>query len=198
MAQPRERVEKAHLEIAGADGARASSTKGNFKKISGGYYDVEYILAFLFLTRVLPGSVETGSAPRAESRGHVLRQIAALESAGTEASGLTTAQAQILRAAALLYRSLDHALRLVTGRPSNQLPEPALAERVTRLLQGWRLPLPEGLEPAVESARHQIPALYEQIVLAALPLPMPQAGRQHHTLRLFHAHGHLRRQPGHR
>ena len=57
----------------------------------------------------------------------------------------------------------------MTGRPSNQLPEPALAERVTRLLQGWGLPLPEGLEPAVESARHQIRALYEQIVLAALP-----------------------------
>src|SRR6267378_291070 len=169
MAQTRERLEKAHLEIAGVDGVRASSTKCDFKKISGGYYDVEYILAFLFLTRILPGSVETGRPFRAESRGHVLRQIAALESAGTEASGLTTAQAQILRAAALLYRSLDHALRLVTGRPSNQLPEPALAERVTRLLQGWRLPLPEGLEPAVESARHQIRALYEQIVLAALP-----------------------------
>jgi len=72
----------------------------------------------------------------------------------------------VLRAAALLYRSLDHALRLVTGRPANQLPERALAERVTRLLELWNIPLPEGLAAAVENMRQRTRALYEQLVSA--------------------------------
>ena len=154
MARTRER-----LETEGAGSAQGLAAKGEFKKVAGGYYDVEYILAFLFLTRGLPRGLATG--------GHVLRQIATLESAGVEAAGLSTTQAQTLRAAALLYRSLDHALRLVTGRPANRLPEPALAERVTRQLERWNLPLPESLEAAVENMRRQLRALYEQIVLAA-------------------------------
>jgi len=150
LAHTRER-----LEMEGAGPARSLGTKGEFKKVAGGFYDVEYILAFLFLTRGLT----TG--------GHALRQIAALESAGPETAGLTTTQAQTLRSAAMLYRSLDHALRLVTGRPANRLPEPALTERITRLLAQWNLPLAEGLEAAVEAMRRQTRALYEQIVLAA-------------------------------
>jgi glutamate-ammonia-ligase adenylyltransferase len=49
-------------------GARA---KGEFKKLSGGYYDIEYVLGFLFLSK--------GARPVAAQ---VMRQIAALESAG--------------------------------------------------------------------------------------------------------------------
>ncbi len=154
LARTRER-----LETEGTDPARTLGSKGEFKKMAGGYYDVEYILAFLFLTRGLPRGLGTG--------GQVLRQIAALESASPEAAGLTTTQAQMLRAAALLYRSLDHALRLVSGRPANRLPEPALAERVSGLLARWNLPLPDGVEAAVENMRRQTRALYEQIVLAA-------------------------------
>ncbi len=154
LAHTRER-----LETEGADPTRSRGTKGEFKKVAGGFYDVEYILGFLFLTRGLRRNLSTG--------GHVLRQIAALESAGAEACGLTTTQAQTLRAAAVLYRSLDHALRLVTGRPANRLPEPALAARVTRLLERWNLPVVEGLGAAVENMRRQTRTLYEQIVLAA-------------------------------
>jgi glutamine synthetase adenylyltransferase len=149
LAHTRERLEK-----EGIDPSRSLGVKGEFKKVQGGYYDVEYILAFLFLT---------GDLPRTESRGHVLRQIAQLESAGA----LTTTQAQTLRAAAVLYRSLDHAIRLVTGRPANRLPEPALAERARRLLELWKIPLADSLEAAVENMRRQTRALYEQIVLAA-------------------------------
>ncbi len=154
LAHTRER-----LETEGTDPARTLGTKGEFKKVAGGYYDVEYILAFLFLTRGLPRGLSTG--------GHVLRQIAALEFAGAEAAGLSTTHAQTLRAAALLYRNLDHAIRLVTGRPANRLPEPALALRVTLLLERWGLRPAESLEGAVESMRRQTRTLYQQIVLAA-------------------------------
>jgi glutamate-ammonia-ligase adenylyltransferase len=155
LAHTRELLEQAQVGKESEDAARTLGGKGEFKKVSGGFYDVDYILAFLFLTRGLPRGLLPGS--------HVLRQIAALESAGA----LATAQAQTLRAAAMLYRCLDHALRLVTGRPANRLPEPALAGRVTRLLERWNLPLAEELEAWVESTRRQTRVLYEQIVLAA-------------------------------
>jgi len=141
------------LEKEATERASGLGVKGEFKKVPGGYYDVEYILAYLLLTRELP---------RTESRGHVLRQIAQLESAGA----LTTTQAQGLRAAALLYRGLDHALRLVTGRPANRLPEPALGARVRRLLDLWKIPIGESIEAEVEAMRRQTRALYEQIVVA--------------------------------
>jgi glutamate-ammonia-ligase adenylyltransferase len=149
LAHTRELLEK---EVT--DPGRTLGVKGEFKKFPGGYYDVEYILAYLFLTR---------GQPRGEAPGHVLRQVAQLESA----SALTTAQAQRLRAAALFYRGLDHALRLVTGRPTNRLPEPALAERARRLLEFWKIPLAENVEAEVEAMRRQTRALYEEIVLAA-------------------------------
>jgi glutamate-ammonia-ligase adenylyltransferase len=138
------------LEKESASGVRRA--KGEFKKLSGGYYDVEYLVAYLALT---------GAAGIPEPA-HILRQIAALE-AGRQ---LDPADARTLRGAALLYRSLDHALRLVTGHAAKRLPEPALAERVTALLNQWGVPIEGALEDAVALARQQTRALYEKIVVA--------------------------------
>jgi glutamate-ammonia-ligase adenylyltransferase len=147
LAHTKERLEKE---------ASGSPTKGGFRASAGGYYDIEYILAFLTLTRAL--------APRAsEGPGHILRQIAAVESAGA----LDPSPAQTLRSAALLYRSLAHALRLVSGRPSGHLPEPAQATRVVRLLKEWRVPLAGTLEETMEAAKRDVRAVYEQTILAA-------------------------------
>jgi glutamate-ammonia-ligase adenylyltransferase len=144
----RERLEKE------STGPRA---KGEFKKLSGGYYDVEYLVAFLTLTRV-----QTAPEPS-----HILRQIAALE--GMEIIGRVEARA--LRSGALLYRGLDHALRLITGHPAKRLPEPALAERVAALLHQWGVPVEGTLEAAVARARQQVRALYEKTVVAAAEAP---------------------------
>jgi glutamine synthetase adenylyltransferase len=131
--------------------------KGEFKKLGGGYYDVEYLLAYLLLTR----------APHWMEPAHPLRPIAALEAAGV----LDTADARTLRSAAWLYRALDHALRVVTGRPVHRLPDPGLAGRVTSLLHQWGIPLEGTLEAAVARARQQTRALYERIVVAAAEKP---------------------------
>jgi hypothetical protein len=124
--------------------------------MSGGFYDIEYILAFLFLTGGLGKSVAPGS--------HVLRQIAALESAGSGAAGLTTPTAGALRAAALFYRSVDHAVRIVTGHAVKGEPEPALAERVTLLLKVWGMDLRGGVSEELVAMRIQTRALYERLV----------------------------------
>ncbi len=150
----RERLEREGI------GPRA---KAELKKLSGGFYDIDYLLAFLFLTE------------RAEPvGGNVLRQLATLEAAGL----LSAEQAQTLRNAALLYRSVDHAVRLLTGHAASRLPEPAQAVRVMRLMDSWGLPLApvesvaapsaaEVLENSMERARQQVRALYARIVLAA-------------------------------
>jgi glutamate-ammonia-ligase adenylyltransferase len=133
-------------------GARA---KGEFKKVAGGFYDIEYILGFLTLRR-LPG------APA----GHALRQIAALESV----SALGSREAQSLRAAAQLYRAVDHAHRMITGRTANRVPEPALAARIAALLDLWRIPVSshdagpyERLLAAIAAARDEVRRLYEEL-----------------------------------
>jgi len=154
------------LEREGADPDRPIGQKGEFKRMAGGYYDVEYVVAFLFLTRVLRDERPTDQSI-IEGRGHVLRQIALLEAKGPSVSGLGSTEAQTLRAAAMLYRSIDHALRIVTGRSANHLPESTMAQRVVRLLEQWQFPLPEGIEAAVETTRRHVRGLYEHTVVRA-------------------------------
>jgi len=125
--------------------------KAGFKNESGGFYDIDYLTAFLFISHRL-----------APPGGHILRQIAALESAGA----LASARAQTLRSAALLYRSVDHAIRLVTGHPAERVPELPLARRVARLLADWQIPQADSLARAIDEAREQVRALYKQIFAA--------------------------------
>jgi glutamate-ammonia-ligase adenylyltransferase len=134
--------------------AGATRSKGEFKKVAGGYYDIEYLLGFLSLTREAPIVA-----------GHVVRQIAALESAGA----LETSQAQTLRTAAMLYRSVDHAIRVITGRSANRLPEPALAARIRELLERWQVPVTGDLDDAIANPRKQVRTAYERIILSGLP-----------------------------
>jgi [glutamine synthetase] adenylyltransferase / [glutamine synthetase]-adenylyl-L-tyrosine phosphorylase len=142
---------------ASAPGPRACEGEGGerkgkagFRNECGGFYDIDYLVAFLLLSKRL-----------APPGGHILRQIAALESAGA----LSPAEAQTLRSAALLYRGVDHAVRLVTGRPAEQAPEPPLAARVARLLADWQIPQAENLAAGIEEAREQVRALYNRIVV---------------------------------
>ena len=154
LTHTRNLLERATLEKQGPEWGRLPVTKGEFKRVAGGFYDVEYLLAFLFLTRGLQAGVAPG--------GHVLRQIAALESGGA----LSTAVAQSLRSASLLFRGIDHAVRLVTGRPANHLPEPALAQRIAPVLARWGTPVGDRLEGSIEAARRQTRAVYEQLFLS--------------------------------
>jgi glutamate-ammonia-ligase adenylyltransferase len=125
-----------------------------FKKLAGGFYDVDYIVALLFLSRGL----QAGISPR----GNVLRQITSLESAGESASGMTAAIANGLRAPALLYRGVDHAIRVITGHSTKRDPEAALASRVELLLRRWNLPVRDVLRE-LHDMRERTRALYERV-----------------------------------
>lgn len=151
LAQTRERlVSEGSVWEAGRPPER------EFKKLAGGFYDVDYIVAFLFLTRGLAAGIPPG--------GNILRQIAALESAGEKLSGLSSADANSLRAPALLYRATDHAIRLITGHSAQRDPEPALAARVEALLRRWNVPV-RDLRHELREMRERTRALYEKFWL---------------------------------
>jgi [glutamine synthetase] adenylyltransferase / [glutamine synthetase]-adenylyl-L-tyrosine phosphorylase len=146
LAQTRER-----LVTEGSVWEAGRPPEREFKKLAGGFYDVDYIVAFLFLARGLAAGIPPG--------GNILRQIAALESAGETIAGLTSADANALRIPALLYRGTDHAIRLITGHSAQRDPEPALAARVEALLRRWSIPVGD-LRHDLRETRERTRALY--------------------------------------
>ena len=121
-----------------------------FRACAGGFFDIDYIAAYLKLSRGLVGVQPT----------NVVAQISFLEANGA----LDSRQAGTLRAAAMFYRSLDHAIRLVLGHPSAELPEPAQIARVSALLEKWGVPISGGLQDAVISTRGMVRGIYDAMV----------------------------------
>jgi glutamate-ammonia-ligase adenylyltransferase len=122
--------------------------RARFKKMAGGFYDLEYITGYLTLARSVspPG-------------GNAWLQIRALEEAGV----LAPSDADTLYSTATLYRAADHAARLITGRALSGWPEPALAERISRLLERWELVWQDDLRSALLAQSRAIRALYLSI-----------------------------------
>lgn len=138
---------RARLEKEGT----GPQSRTEFKHIAGGFFDIEYILGLLLF--------QCGVA--FPPSGDTLAQIATLQSA----SALAAAHAAALSNAAAFFRCLDHAHRLITGRAANRTPEPALAERIARLLAQWGFALPSSahpLEHLVASTRQQTRQIYAQ------------------------------------
>ncbi|MGB6524368.1 MAG: hypothetical protein WBE87_05570 [Candidatus Acidiferrales bacterium] len=124
-----------------------------FKSCAGGFFDIDYIAAYLKLARGLV----------AEAPANIVTQISFLGSNGA----LGSRQAETLRAAAICYRSLDHAIRLALGRPSEQLPEPAQLPRVYALMEQWGVAVHGSLFDAVAGMRRMVRGIYVGIVRGA-------------------------------
>jgi [glutamine synthetase] adenylyltransferase / [glutamine synthetase]-adenylyl-L-tyrosine phosphorylase len=162
----RERLERERAE--GATG---------FKCAAGGFFDIEYVIAYAALAHG-----EFAAMPK-----NVLEQIASLEmSATSEAAGVSGSFAknaqdlrpfaenalglrrqdvEVLREAAMFYRSLDHAIRLVLGRSSSTLPEPAQIPRVSALMKEWGVPVHGSLHDAVTATRRAVREIYKTTVI---------------------------------
>jgi len=125
-----------------AAGPRA---KGRFKKMAGGFYDLEYVIGYLTLANGFTMSA-----------GNTVAQIRPLEEAGA----LDPAGIETLQTTAILYRAADHAARLITGRPLADWPEPSLAERISRLLRQWGVAWEGELRAALEERGRAIRELY--------------------------------------
>jgi glutamate-ammonia-ligase adenylyltransferase len=116
----------------------------NTKTAPGGYYDVDFAVSCLRLRhRVLtpPGA-------------NMAEQIAALRAGGW----MSQEDAQTLATGAGFLRSLDHALRLVTGKAAGGLPERVGdAEAVENLLRRW------GLITGTETVAQRLHETHQQV-----------------------------------
>lgn len=128
---------------------RADRSRSGLKLAPGGYHDLEYALGF----PAVVGAV----APEGRT---LLEQIRTLEAAGL----LEGDAARTLRAAATLFRSADHALRLVTGHPLGRKPDPAVSRRAARLLAAWDVPDADRFLEAIEERRAEVIRLYRALV----------------------------------
>ncbi|MGD0922564.1 MAG: glutamine-synthetase adenylyltransferase [Terriglobia bacterium] len=116
----------------------------NTKTAQGGYYDIDFAVSYLRLRQRM--ALPAGA--------NMAQQIAALVSAGL----LSVEDAQVLSDGAAFLRSVDHAIRLVTGRAADGLPEHVgHAEAVESLARHW------GLIPGGESLATRLREIQEQV-----------------------------------
>ncbi len=124
----------------------------NTKFVPGGYYDVDFAVSYLRLRhRVLlpPGT-------------NVAAQIETLRSA----SIMSDEDARLLREGAAFLRSVDHAVRLVTGRPGEGLPvHVGHREEVETLTRNWGLvPAASTLAERLKEVQQEIRYVYRRMV----------------------------------
>jgi glutamate-ammonia-ligase adenylyltransferase len=124
----------------------------NTKTAPGGYYDVDFAVSCLRLRHRLalpPGA-------------NIERQIAALRRAAL----LTDRDAQALTQGAAFLRTTDHAIRLVTGRTADGLPEHVgHAEAVENLSRRWKLiGSHDRLAARLSETQQQIRHVYRRLV----------------------------------
>ncbi len=116
----------------------------NPKTAPGGYYDVDFAVSYLRLRHGIalpPGS-------------NTARQIEALESAGA----LSADDARALRDGGAFLRSVDHAIRLVSGKASEGLPtHVGQREAVETLARNW------GLVPSSTSLAQRLWEVQQEV-----------------------------------
>jgi glutamate-ammonia-ligase adenylyltransferase len=124
----------------------------NTKTAPGGYYDIDFAVSCLRLrnrTELPPGTNMPG-------------QITALKSAGL----LSEEDATVLAEGAAFLRSVDHAVRLATGKSADGLPEHVgHAEAIESLAHRWGLIGPgETLAPRLRETQKRVRYVYRRLV----------------------------------
>jgi glutamate-ammonia-ligase adenylyltransferase len=124
----------------------------NTKTAPGGYYDVDFAVSYMRLRHRVT----------AMAGANMVEQIAALRAA--KAIGADDASA--LTEGARFLRSVDHIIRLVTGKAPNGLPENgAQAETTESMAQRWNL-ISEGqtLAAKLHETQQQLRYVYRRLV----------------------------------
>jgi [glutamine synthetase] adenylyltransferase / [glutamine synthetase]-adenylyl-L-tyrosine phosphorylase len=122
------------------------------KTAPGGYYDVDFAVSYLRLRERLPLLAGSNTA----------QQIAALREAGI----LKPGDSADLAAGASFLRAVDHAERLVMGRPVRGFPERSgQVEGVEQLLRSWGYMADEGassLQARLTDVQQQVRVLFDR------------------------------------
>jgi len=124
----------------------------NTKTAPGGYYDVDFAVSYLRLQHhvtVAPGA-------------NMAEQIRSLRAAGA----ISSDDAELLTGGAGFLRSVDHILRLVTGKAPNGLPEHVgHAEAAENLARRWKLiPDERTIAQQLRESQQQVRCVYRRLV----------------------------------
>jgi len=124
----------------------------NTKTAPGGYYDVDFAVSYLRLQHHI------AAAPGA----NMAEQIRILRAAGA----ISSDDAEVLTTGAGFLRSVDHILRLVTGKAPNGLPEHVgHAEAAETLARRWKLiPDEQTLASQLHETQQQVRYVYRRLV----------------------------------
>jgi glutamate-ammonia-ligase adenylyltransferase len=124
----------------------------NTKTASGGYYDIDFAVSLLRLQNRI----------HAAAGAQMPNQIAALLQAGH----LSGEDAARLCEGAAFLRSVDHAVRLVTGKAAQGLPEVvAQAEMVEKLARRWGVTEgPESLAARLRAVQKEVRYAYRRVL----------------------------------
>jgi glutamate-ammonia-ligase adenylyltransferase len=122
----------------------------SFKLARGGFYDIDFIASYVILR-------EANLVP-----GNTLERLAALR----HARFLEELDFEKLRRATLLNRTVDHAIRLVTGRARPELPVAEHARQATEKMVGRILGTDTGrdLQSKLRETQGQVRLLFTKIV----------------------------------
>jgi glutamine synthetase adenylyltransferase len=123
----------------------------SFKLARGGFYDIDFLASYLMLS-------SASLAP-----GNTLDRLLHLRETGA----LDQQTFDELLQAALLYRTADHVIRLVTGRARPELPEAEHARGVVEMLVNRILKRdPEhDLQSQLEETAIQVRRIFERVIL---------------------------------
>jgi [glutamine synthetase] adenylyltransferase / [glutamine synthetase]-adenylyl-L-tyrosine phosphorylase len=129
---------------------KSNRFSGSFKLTRGGFYDIDFLASFLLLksTQIVPENTNARLARLQDSK--LLEEDAAAE----------------LRSAALLYRTVDHAVRLVTGRARPELPAAEHARQATEMLVSRMLQRPrmENLQAELDSTAQRVRQIFSSML----------------------------------
>jgi glutamate-ammonia-ligase adenylyltransferase len=143
-------VREMRARLVEADFAKTKE-KNNFKKGEGGFYDIDFIASYLLVHSgtVVPGNIRD--------------RLYALAGAGR----LSDADCATLDYAAELLRTLDHVIRLVSGRARKVLPSAEHARQtVEQIVAGiLRRRFESGLENEMQRVFREVRQLYDKLVV---------------------------------
>jgi glutamate-ammonia-ligase adenylyltransferase len=122
------------------------------KAAEGGYYDADFVLMYLRLR----GAGLFFKSLNTPERIDIVEKMGHLDRAGAE----------LLLEATTYFRAVDHAIRLLHGRPDAKLPQTAGELRTTAdLVRLWtrRTPTAETLAAELQEFQHQVRHLFENV-----------------------------------
>jgi glutamate-ammonia-ligase adenylyltransferase len=143
-------VREMRARLVEADFAKTKE-KNNFKKGEGGFYDVDFIVSYLL--------VRSGMA----AQGNIRDRLYALASTGW----LSDTDCATLDYAAELLRTVDHVIRLVSGRARKVLPA---AEHTREIIEQLVSDITQrefeaGLENEMQRVFREVRGLYSKLIV---------------------------------